>query len=204
MHFEGICFFGWCNGFIFSTGKGNFSYYSEVGLPNIETCLNCELSPRDSSSSGDPVHLLWSRDGDFDNRPNVAYQPNHFVPLFVIPVEETIPVSIQTIIQPRKQVKLTDFLQKGQEKASHIVHESTSGGSKDEKLDFQKKCKTEENDRDEETGAQKARKDQTSSADTHLFPTRGRPTCEQSEVNVNDIGLYVSEIESMTDQEKLI
>ena len=102
----------------------------------------------------------------------------------------------------RKQVKLTDFLQKGQEEASHIVHESTSGGSKDEKLDFPKKRKTEENERDEETGAQKARKDQMSSADTHLVATRGRPTCEQPEVNVNDIGLYVFKIESMTDEEK--
>ena len=54
---------------------------------------------------------------------------------------------------------------------------------------FQKNRKTEENDKDEETGAQKARKDQTSSADTHLVPTRGLPTCEQSKVNVNDIGL---------------
>ena len=70
-------------------------------------------------------------------------------------------------------------------------------------LIFKKKpCKTEENDKDKKTGAQKARKDQTSSADTHLVPTRGRPTCDQSEVNVNDIGLYVSKIESTTDQEK--
>ena len=149
---------------------------------------------------GDPVHLLWSRDGDSDNRPNVAYHSNHFVSLFVIPVEEAIPETIQKrTFQPRKQVKLTDFLQKGQEKASHIVHKSTL---KDEKLDFPNKLKTEENDKDEETGSQKARKDQTSSADAHLVPRRGRPTCEQSEVNVNDIGRYVSKIESMTDQDK--
>ena len=99
-------------------GRRIFSYYPEVGLPNIETYLNCELSPRDSSSSSDPVHFLWSRDGDFDNRPNVAYQPNHFVPLFVIPVEETIPETIQTkIVQPRKQVKLTDLFQMGSRKS---------------------------------------------------------------------------------------
>ena len=53
-------------------------------------------------------------------------------------------------------------------------------------------------------GEQKARIDQASSADTHLVPTRGRPTCEQSEVNVNNIGLYISKIESMTDQEKFV
>ena len=96
--------------------------------------------------------------------------------MFVIPVEETIPETIQTnIVQPRKQVKVTDFLQKGQEKASHIVHESTLAGSKDENLDFQKEKQLEK--------LKKTTKMKTSSADTHLVPTRGRPTCEKSEVN---------------------
>ena len=28
-----------------------------------------------------PIYILWSRDGNLDNRSGAVYQPNHFVPL---------------------------------------------------------------------------------------------------------------------------
>ena len=28
-----------------------------------------------------PIHILWSRDGNLDNRQGAVFQPNHFVPL---------------------------------------------------------------------------------------------------------------------------
>lgn len=41
------------------------------------------------SHSGDtsdkPVYLLWSRDGNLDNKPNVWYIPNHIVPVISVP-----------------------------------------------------------------------------------------------------------------------
>lgn len=44
------------------------------------------IKPRDmeqeKDESGSVVfHLLWTRDGNFDNRPGAMFQPNHFVPV---------------------------------------------------------------------------------------------------------------------------
>lgn len=36
----------------------------------------------------EPLNILWSRDGNFDNRPGVWFEPNHFVP--VISEEEVV------------------------------------------------------------------------------------------------------------------
>ena len=152
-------------------GRIIFSYYPEVGLSDIETYLNCELSPGDSSSSSDPVHLLWSRDGDFDNRPNVAYQPNHFVPLFAIPVEETIPETIQTkIVQPRKQVELTDFLQRGQEKQATLFMNQHQMAQKMKNLIFQKNVKLKKTTKMKKQGHRKHEKIRRAQLTPTWFP----------------------------------
>ena len=40
------------------------------------------VHPRVSSAADVlPIYILWSRDGNLDNRSGAVYQPNHFVPL---------------------------------------------------------------------------------------------------------------------------
>lgn len=45
------------------------------------------LNPREESQDSDMISILWSRDGNLDNTPNVAFQPNHSVFLNVIDSE---------------------------------------------------------------------------------------------------------------------
>ena len=57
------------------------SVYPDVNLalrPLMHGLIHPRLcSPADVS----PVHIMWSRDGNLDNRPGAVFQPNHFVPL---------------------------------------------------------------------------------------------------------------------------
>ena len=63
--------------------------------PSVEfqyCCLvNRVINPRPSTISKPPkeeaIHILWSRDGNLDNRTKSWYTPNHFVPLCVITAE---------------------------------------------------------------------------------------------------------------------
>lgn len=63
--------------------------------PSVEfryRCLiNRLINPRTSEISLLPkeeaIHILWSRDGNLDNRPGSWYVPNHFVPLCVVTAE---------------------------------------------------------------------------------------------------------------------
>ena len=58
-----------------------FSVYPNANLalrPLMHGLIHPRLcSPADVS----PVHIMWSRDGNLDNRPGAVFQPNHFVPL---------------------------------------------------------------------------------------------------------------------------
>lgn len=60
--------------------KPIFSVY-----PNCNTWIrdfmHSELSPRNAVSS-EPLFLLWSREGNLDNRAGAWFVPNHFVPLY--------------------------------------------------------------------------------------------------------------------------
>lgn len=42
------------------------------GLVHPRLCASDDVSP---------LHILWSRDGNLDNRRGAVFQPNHFVPL---------------------------------------------------------------------------------------------------------------------------
>ena len=65
------------------------SVYPGVNLwLRIRNLMHRVINPR-MMSSGDsslqePIMILWSRDGNFDNRPGVCFQLNHFVPLLII------------------------------------------------------------------------------------------------------------------------
>ena len=58
-----------------------FSVYPNANLalrPLMHGLIHPRLcSPADVS----PVHIMWSRDGNLDNRPGAIFQPHHFVPL---------------------------------------------------------------------------------------------------------------------------
>ena len=57
-----------------------FSVYPEVNF-RYRKLMHRVLKPRTSVSHKLPINILWSRDGNFDNRPGVWFQPSHFVPL---------------------------------------------------------------------------------------------------------------------------
>ena len=53
--------------------------------------MNRLINPRPSEfpllPNKEAIHILWSRDGNLDNRPGSWYVPNHFVPLCVVTAE---------------------------------------------------------------------------------------------------------------------
>ena len=53
------------------------------GNKGIRPLLNGLLQPpvTNKKDSGEAFYILWSREGEFDNRPGVVFQPNHFVPV---------------------------------------------------------------------------------------------------------------------------
>lgn len=62
-------------------GMPIYSHYPLVGNDNIEEYLNTKIYPRTDSSIDKTIHIIWTRAGNFDNRPNYRFEPNHFVPL---------------------------------------------------------------------------------------------------------------------------
>lgn len=68
-------------------GRPVYSLYPQVNFRYRPLMVNL-LKPRISHSDDrfdKPVYLLWSRDGNLDNQPNVQYTPNHIVPVISIP-----------------------------------------------------------------------------------------------------------------------
>lgn len=63
----------------------NFRFWSL-----IHRSVSLRTSPSLDQPCGnvEPLNILWSRDGNFDNRPGVWFEPNHFVP--VISEEEVV------------------------------------------------------------------------------------------------------------------
>ena len=63
-------------------GKPIFSAYPNC-ITWIRDFLHCEISQRKSISvSSGPLFLLWSREGNLDNRAGAWFSPHHFVPLY--------------------------------------------------------------------------------------------------------------------------
>lgn len=61
------------------------SIYPDVNF-RFRSLIHRIVKPRASATNDPPgdedqVNILWSRDGGFDNRPGVWYEPNHFVPV---------------------------------------------------------------------------------------------------------------------------
>ena len=58
-----------------------FSVYPNTN-PALRPLIRGLVHPRVSSAADVlPIYILWSRDGNLDNRSGAVYQPNHFVPL---------------------------------------------------------------------------------------------------------------------------
>lgn len=58
-----------------------FSVYPNTN-PALRPLIHGLVHPRVSSAADVlPIYMLWSRDGNLDNRSGAVYQPNHFVPL---------------------------------------------------------------------------------------------------------------------------
>ena len=87
--------------------------------PSVEfqyRCLvNRVINPRPSAISMPPkeeaIHILWTRDGNLDNRPKSWYTPNHFVPLCVVTAGEKqdFPSTSTSSTQKPKQGTLSLF-----------------------------------------------------------------------------------------------
>lgn len=67
---------------------GLFSQHIHSTYPHCNTWirdfLHCEIGPRNPTAllSSEPLFILWSREGNLDNRAGVWFSPNHFVPLY--------------------------------------------------------------------------------------------------------------------------
>ena len=55
---------------------------AEAIRPLLHGLVKPRINRPDVFSNNDCFHILWSRDGGLDSRPNAIYVPNHFVPLF--------------------------------------------------------------------------------------------------------------------------
>ena len=80
-----------------------YSLYPDINFrfrPLMHQLLNPRLSALDYGR--DPVYLLWSRDGSFDNRPSAWYKPNHFVLVAWLP-------DATSHTQPTPQVPVTNI-----------------------------------------------------------------------------------------------
>ncbi|CAH3034148.1 unnamed protein product, partial [Porites lobata] len=54
---------------------------AEAIRPLLHGLVKPRINRPDVFSNNDCFHILWSRDGGLDSRPNAIYVPNHFVPL---------------------------------------------------------------------------------------------------------------------------
>ncbi|CAG2234753.1 unnamed protein product [Mytilus edulis] len=64
--------------------KNTYMVYPDCNY-GIRPLLNGTIRPRCSNiiEQFDTIYILWSRDGNLDNTPKAAYQPNHFVCLSI-------------------------------------------------------------------------------------------------------------------------
>ena len=76
------------------------SHYPNTSLKYTESVMNVQVYPRTKLASNS-IHLLWSRSGNMDNTPNDPYQPNHFVPIFIVD-KSKMPKLSQTKIKFKK------------------------------------------------------------------------------------------------------
>lgn len=58
-----------------------FAVYPDA-TPSIRSLCHGVVNPRESPRSDKILHIMFTRDSALDNRKNVAFQPNHFCPLF--------------------------------------------------------------------------------------------------------------------------
>ena len=86
------------------------SVYPDVNF-RFRSLLHRSIYPRASTTSDqprediEPLSILWSRDGNFDNRSGVMYQPNHFVPVLNEEENSKCPAKLQTTTGTVKKSK---------------------------------------------------------------------------------------------------
>ena len=87
------------------------SYYPRCGARGVKDLMNCMIEPREPCLLNDRIiHVLWSRDSNFDSRPGVRYHPNNFVPLFVVSGEAVRSEKLDPQTESRGQLKITSLL----------------------------------------------------------------------------------------------
>lgn len=84
----------------------------------LNRSLNSQASPNEDQpkKEGTKHLILWSRDGNFDNRPGAWFQPNHFIPVILEDssphyAKQYFPFTITSSTQkPKQQGTLFSFL----------------------------------------------------------------------------------------------
>ena len=101
-------------------GRPIFSLYPKCNT-NTRPLCNEEILPRDYGAkkrdiSVNTAMILWSRDGNLDNRPGSWYEPNHFVPIFIqgnVPQQPPTTTALEKDqrdgVQKGKRRKISDF-----------------------------------------------------------------------------------------------
>ena len=64
-------------------GRPIFSLYPECNTNTHPLCHKEIYGTKKGDINVNTVMILWSRDGNLDNRPGSWYEPNHFVPIFI-------------------------------------------------------------------------------------------------------------------------
>ena len=182
-----------------------------MGNDNTEKYLNTKTSPRIESDISRTIHILWTRAGSFDNRPNFGFESNHFVPLVL---DEKLDDHDPTVLSSKNEKEMTNMNDTEVSSSKNVTLE-TKKVYKDvtqTKIKFavfsSKSVST-----DDVTSTQKLEHSislKRKAGDASL-PERtddgpnkqqGKSIYETFEVNVNDIGLYYDCVDELTEDEK--
>ena len=199
-------------------GAKIYSHYPSCGARGVKKLMKCIVMPREEVTESTVVHILWSRDSDFDNRPKVKYHPNHFVPLFLLSNETSansisdteepkanIPKLIQQKLQStfRPKRSITDLPTTTSAPSTQVTTQSfpiLSSSKFPMKSGSMPLNSTSGSDNKGPAAGKRKAADVPSTKKQKSLVQRG-PVCSISDVNKYDIGLHHNNVVSYTDEQ---
>ena len=157
--------------------------------------MNCMIEPREPCLLNDrKIHVLWSRDSNFDSRPGVRYHPNHFVPLFVVSGEAVRSEKLDPQTESRGQLKITSLL-----KNKNI---STTLDRKPASTTWCIPANNSVSKPASKSSSVKRKAVFDDSAQSKKRKTHARgPVCNQDDVDNYDIGLFCESSDQLTEDQ---
>ena len=182
------------------------SYYSKYGGKGVKKLLNCEIIPRGSIKRNEIFHFLWSRAGNFDNRPGVIFSRNHFVPMFLVSEKHC---GSSTEMEPKdkklklSQPKITSMFQNSPIGRVSSAPTPTCSSSPASTFSVFNQTVVSSPTPPPTSVDKKAcvRKPDRCVKKTKPKTIQKKPILTTSEVNKYDIGLYYDRTDTLTDRE---